>query len=156
MIPYYTSKIIFAFTNKVPLEVFHQHITAYAAFALGFAVFAAGRGALFSVINNKLSRALRCAHACSQQLLVAAAIRSCKGLPGHCQPCLQMCGHVAGLALSYQIACDSSGLSYRMPLLSAAHACDEAIAASFVVLLLAGIACLACCCGSLPPSMTHR
>uniref|UniRef100_A0A383WIB2 Uncharacterized protein n=1 Tax=Tetradesmus obliquus TaxID=3088 RepID=A0A383WIB2_TETOB len=59
MIPYYTSKIIFAFTNKVPLEVFHQHITAYAAFALGFAVFAAGRGALFSVINNKLSRALR-------------------------------------------------------------------------------------------------
>jgi hypothetical protein len=59
MIPYYTSKIIFAFTNKVPLQLFHQHLTAYAAFALGFAVFAAGRGALFSVINNKLSRALR-------------------------------------------------------------------------------------------------
>jgi hypothetical protein len=75
MIPYYTSKIIFAFTNKVPLQVFHQHLTAYAAFALGFAVFAAGRGALFSVINNKLSRALRCVHA-------ASSISSCHAAGG--------------------------------------------------------------------------
>jgi hypothetical protein len=65
MIPYYTSKIIFAFTNKVPQQLFHQHLTAYAAFAFGFAVFAAGRGALFSVINNKLSRALRWVCNCS-------------------------------------------------------------------------------------------
>jgi hypothetical protein len=71
MIPYYTSKIIFAFTNKVPQQLFHQHLTAYAAFAFGFAVFAAGRGALFSVINNKLSRALRwvCISSMAQQLM---------------------------------------------------------------------------------------
>lgn len=59
MIPHYTSKIIFAFTNRIPQQQFHGYLTAYTAFALGFAVFAAGRGALFSVINNKLSRALR-------------------------------------------------------------------------------------------------
>jgi hypothetical protein len=63
MIPYYTSKIIFAITQHVPQEVFRQHLVRYAAFALGFALFAAGRGALFSIINNKLSRALRCVRA---------------------------------------------------------------------------------------------
>eukprot|EP00775_Hariotina_reticulata_P011000 gene11000-11154_t len=59
MIPYYTSKIIFAITKQVPQQQFHGYLNCYAAFALGFAAFAAGRGALFSVINNKLSRQLR-------------------------------------------------------------------------------------------------
>lgn len=59
MIPHYTSKIIFAVTKQVPVEQFKQYLTLYGAFALGFAVFAAGRGAMFSVINNKLSRQLR-------------------------------------------------------------------------------------------------
>lgn len=59
MIPHYTSKIIFAVTKQVPQQVFQQHLLAYSTFAFGFAVFAAGRGALFSVINNKLSQALR-------------------------------------------------------------------------------------------------
>lgn len=59
MIPYYTSKIIFAITKQVPQQQFHGYLTCYAAIALGFAAFAAGRGALFSVINNKLSRQLR-------------------------------------------------------------------------------------------------
>lgn len=60
MIPYYTSKIIFAVTQQVPMATFHGYLSAYAAFAGGFALLAAGRGALFSVINNRLSRALRC------------------------------------------------------------------------------------------------
>lgn len=59
MIPHYTSKIIFAITKQVPMQQFKEYLAAYGAFALGFAVFAAGRGALFSVINNKLSRQLR-------------------------------------------------------------------------------------------------
>lgn len=41
------------------MQQFQQYLVAYGTFALGFAVFAAGRGALFSVINNKLSRQLR-------------------------------------------------------------------------------------------------
>lgn len=59
IMPYFYSKIICSISQHGCQEAFKQHLTAYAAFALGFAVFAAGRGALFGVINNKLSRALR-------------------------------------------------------------------------------------------------
>lgn len=59
IMPYFYSKIICSISKPGFQEAFRQHLVWYAAFALGFAVFAAGRGALFGVINNKLSRALR-------------------------------------------------------------------------------------------------
>lgn len=59
IMPYFYSKIICSIGQQGCQEAFKQHLMSYAAFALGFAVLAAGRGALFGVINNKLSRALR-------------------------------------------------------------------------------------------------
>lgn len=59
IMPYFYSKIICSISKPGFQEAFRQHLVWYGAFALGFAVFAAGRGALFGVINNKLSRALR-------------------------------------------------------------------------------------------------
>jgi hypothetical protein len=59
VMPYFYSKIICSISKPGFQEAFRQHLVWYGAFALGFAVFAAGRGALFGVINNKLSRALR-------------------------------------------------------------------------------------------------
>lgn len=59
IMPYFYSKIICSISQQGCQEAFREHLTSYAAFALGFAVLAAGRGALFGVINNKLSRALR-------------------------------------------------------------------------------------------------
>jgi hypothetical protein len=73
--PYFYSKIIVSISKQGFGEAFKQNLVGYAAFALGFAVFAAGRGALFGVINNKLSRALRwvwvCAGACMPACLLA-------------------------------------------------------------------------------------
>jgi hypothetical protein len=77
MIPYYTSKIIFAVTQQVPEHVFKGHLAAYGVCAFGFAAFAAGRGALFSVINNKLSRALRCVVRVCVSVCVCAHVRAC-------------------------------------------------------------------------------
>lgn len=57
--PYFYSKIICSISKPGFEVAFKQNLMWYGAFALGFAVFAAGRGALFGVINNKLSRALR-------------------------------------------------------------------------------------------------
>jgi hypothetical protein len=69
--PYFYSKIIVSISKQGFGEAFKQNLVGYAAFALGFALFAAGRGALFGVINNKLSKALRwvwlcgsCLHGC--------------------------------------------------------------------------------------------
>lgn len=59
IMPYFYSKILCSISKPGFQEVFHQNLMCYGAFALGFAVFAAGRGALFGVINNKLSRSLR-------------------------------------------------------------------------------------------------
>lgn len=59
VMPYYYSKILCSISKPGFQEVFKQNLVWYAAFAFGFAVFAAGRGALFGIINNKLSRALR-------------------------------------------------------------------------------------------------
>ncbi len=58
-IPHFTSKSLFSVTNGAPLEVFHSSLRMLAAAAMGYAVFAAIRGALFSILNNRLSRQLR-------------------------------------------------------------------------------------------------
>lgn len=59
IMPYFYSKIICSISKPGFQEAFRQNLVWYGAFALGFAVFAAARGALFGIINNKLSRALR-------------------------------------------------------------------------------------------------
>jgi hypothetical protein len=59
IMPYFYSQIICSISKQGCQEAFRHNLVMYAAFALGFALFAAGRGALFGVINNKLSRALR-------------------------------------------------------------------------------------------------
>ncbi len=58
-IPQYTSRTIFAVANGVPKDVFNANLLRLAAAAVGYATFAAVRGALFSVLNNRLSLALR-------------------------------------------------------------------------------------------------
>lgn len=58
-IPHFTSKAIFAVTKGAAQEAFRSHLRALAAAALGFAVFAALRGWLFGVLNNRFVRALR-------------------------------------------------------------------------------------------------
>jgi len=58
-IPYCTSKTIFAVSSGAPPEAFHTHLQLLAVAASGFAVFAALRGWLFGVLNNRFVRNLR-------------------------------------------------------------------------------------------------
>ncbi len=47
-------------TNGVAHDTFKRYVMLLGLSALGYALFAAVRGALFSVLNNRLSKALRC------------------------------------------------------------------------------------------------
>ncbi|KIZ04358.1 hypothetical protein MNEG_3599 [Monoraphidium neglectum] len=58
-IPHFTSKTIFAVNRGAAPEVFHSHLQMLAAAAGGFAVFAALRGWLFGVLNNRFVCNLR-------------------------------------------------------------------------------------------------
>jgi hypothetical protein len=59
MIPHYTSKTIFAVSSGAAPEAFQGHLKMLAVAAAGFAVFAALRGWLFGVLNNRFVRNLR-------------------------------------------------------------------------------------------------
>ncbi|KAI8476904.1 MAG: hypothetical protein J3K34DRAFT_455504 [Monoraphidium minutum] len=58
-IPHFTSKTIFAVTRGAAPEAFHRHLEMLALAALGFACFAALRGWLFGVLNNRFVQNLR-------------------------------------------------------------------------------------------------
>jgi hypothetical protein len=58
-IPYCTSKTLFAVAKGLPPDAFRAHLEMLAAAALGFAVFAALRGWLFGVLNNRFVCNLR-------------------------------------------------------------------------------------------------
>ncbi|GBF91269.1 ABC transporter B family member, chloroplastic [Raphidocelis subcapitata] len=58
-IPHFTSKTIFAVTRAAPPEAFNHHLQMLAASAAGFACFAALRGWLFGILNNRFVRNLR-------------------------------------------------------------------------------------------------
>jgi hypothetical protein len=59
-IPHFTAKTLFSVTNGVAHDTFKRYVMLLGLSALGYALFAAVRGALFSVLNNRLSKALRC------------------------------------------------------------------------------------------------
>lgn len=59
MIPQLVSKSIFAVVNQHPQLTFISNLQFLLAFSVGFAVFAAVRGGLFCVLNNRINRRLR-------------------------------------------------------------------------------------------------
>jgi hypothetical protein len=58
-IPHFTSKAIYAVTSGTSQQQFKHYVAMLGTFALGYASCAAVRGALFSIIQNRLSRQLR-------------------------------------------------------------------------------------------------
>jgi hypothetical protein len=58
-IPHFTSKCVFAITKGAATPEFTHYIAMLGAMSFGYAACAAARGALFSVIQNRLARQLR-------------------------------------------------------------------------------------------------